>query len=141
MSIEDSEIFTENKPLVDFVITEGQNLHLDYVEARYIHLTSEGYTFRNGALLGGGVTRTDGIGLRVLHNGNLVFLTTAKLNRDSLSELVRRAKSMVLAAKRKKPIQFSQEPVVEDEWKTPYQIAFAEVPVEEKQQYFATMDQ
>lgn len=140
MSQNDKEIFENHKPLVDFLIQKGQTLKLDYVEARYIHLRGEGYTFRNGALLGGGVNQTDGIGLRVRHQGNLVFLTTARLTKDALLDLINRAKSMVSAVKRKKPIEFSEEPVVQDEWSTPYQIPFSEVPVEEKQQYFTEMD-
>ncbi|WP_457557817.1 TldD/PmbA family protein [Candidatus Harpocratesius sp.] len=140
MNTEDEDIFTNNLKLAELIIEEGQKSQLDYIEARYIHLRAEGYTLRNGLILGGGVTQSDGIGIRVLHNGNMVFLSTANMKAEFLQELVHQAKSMALASKRKNPIQFSEEKAVETKWKTPYQIKFKDIPIEQKQQYFIDID-
>lgn len=127
-------------PKIDYAIEYGQSIGCDFIEARYIVARNEGYTLRNSALLGGGVDETEGIGIRVLHNGNIAFTSTAKITKETIQEAVKMAKSMALATKRADPIEFSQEKPVQTHWSTDVGSPFSEISPEEKTSYFYEMD-
>ncbi|MHA1521917.1 MAG: TldD/PmbA family protein [Promethearchaeota archaeon] len=128
-------------PIIDYAVEYGQQLGCNYIEARYIEARDEGYTLRNGLLLGGGITSTRGVGVRILHRGNIAFTSTATITKESIQEIVQMAKSMSQSMTRSEPIQFSEEKSVETRWSTPCEIPFQDIPVEQKQEYFREIDQ
>ena len=127
-------------PLIDYAVEYGQQLGCDYIEARFIEARDEGYTLRNGMSLGGGISSSSGVGVRILHRGNIAFTSTATLTKENVQEIVQMAKSMTQSSERSQPIQFSDEKSVETRWSTPCKISFRDIPTEQKQEYFREID-
>ena len=130
----------DGKKLTNYAVEYGSSLNCDYIEARFLNSRKEGYTTRNGVLLGGGVNTSSGIGVRILHQGNIAFTSTAKLTKDSIKKIVDIAKSMTSVSTRKKPIQFSSESSVQTKWETPVETSFDDVSIEDKQQFLTDID-
>ncbi|HUU78993.1 MAG TPA: TldD/PmbA family protein [candidate division Zixibacteria bacterium] len=121
---------------VDFGIKKGAN----YIEARFVNSCDEGYTTRNGSIIGAGEKNTNGIAIRVLTDGGIGFCSTAKLEKTNIENVVETAIKMAKASKRKEPIIFSEEKIVDTKWKTTVKQQFADVSDEEKIKFILDLD-
>jgi TldD protein len=133
-------IMNNGKDIADFAVDFGNKKGASYVEARFVDSRNEGYTARNGDIISGGSHQTGGIGIRVLVDGNLGFCSTAKLEKDEIQDAIIVAIKMAQATKRKEPITFSEEKVVEASWETKVKQRFADISEEEKKNFILSLD-
>ncbi len=128
------------KDLADFAIDYGASRGASYIEARVVASRNESYAARNGVILGGGITYSNGIAIRVLANGGMGFCSTASLTKTGIENGIEEAIKLAKASKRKIPITFSEEEVVQTKWKSPVKIKFEEISIEEKQNFLIDLD-
>jgi len=126
--------------IADFAVEYGTKKGAKYIEARFVDSRKEGYTTRNGAIIGGGETSTQGIGIRVLTNEGIGFCSTAKLDKENIEKVIDIALKMAKASKRKTPIVFSEEDVVKAKWQTKVKQHFEDMSSEEKVNYVLGLD-
>ncbi len=129
-----------HKELTEFAVSYGQSKNCDFLEARYVDSRDEGYTTRNGVILGGGVNTSSGIGIRILYQGNIAFVSTANLTKESIEKIIDIGISMAKSSKRTDPIVFSPEDIVQTKWQTPIRSPFEEIAIEEKQLFLKNVD-
>ncbi|MFW9830386.1 MAG: TldD/PmbA family protein [Candidatus Thorarchaeota archaeon] len=118
--------------LVHYGVEFGDVEGAKYIELRYVQSVTEGYSTRNGEILTAGSTETAGIGIRVLANGGIGFVSTAKLEKPEIERAVKTAIKLARASKRKVPLILSDEPSVQTTWKVPVRTAFADISSETK---------
>ncbi|MDH4213860.1 MAG: TldD/PmbA family protein [Candidatus Thorarchaeota archaeon] len=105
------------KDIAEYCIQIGQDLGCNYVEARYVKDLTRGLAFRNGEPVSGGFSPTEGIGVRVLVDGNMGFATFDRLERNLAKESITTAYRMAKNAKRKVPIDLGEPVVNRAKWK------------------------
>lgn len=118
--------------LVHHGVEFGDTNGADYIELRYVRYLTEGYTTQNGDILSAGSTETRGIGIRVLANGGIGFVSTVELDKPGIEQAIKTAIRLARSSKRKTPLILSKEPAVQTTWKVPVKIPFADVTVETK---------
>ncbi|MCP4764164.1 MAG: TldD/PmbA family protein [archaeon] len=128
------------KDIADFAVDFGTSNGASYVEARLVSVKDETYSARNGMFLAILGSETKGIGIRVLADGGMGFASSEQLDKDSIRDLVNVTIKMAKASKRKDPIVFSEEDVVETNWKTPVKTKFVDVSIDEKKSYLKNLD-
>lgn len=128
------------KDLTDFAVKTGTKQGADYIEARFVDTRTEGYTTRNGAIIGAGKKTSKGIAIRLLTEGGMGFSSTAKLEKKEIEQAIKIAMKMAKASERKEPIVFSEEKPVEAKWKTKVKRPFEEVSDEEKIAFVKELD-
>ncbi len=128
------------KDIADFAVEFGASKGASYVEARFVDSREEGYTTRNGEMIGAGEKHIRGVGIRVLVNGGLGFCSMAKLEREYVREAIERAMKMAKASNREEPIVFSEEEVVEEKWQTKVEQEFEDVSDEQKREFVMGLD-
>lgn len=128
------------KDIADFAVEFGVSKGASYVEARFVTSREEAYTTRNGAIIGAGEKQSSGLGIRVLVDGAMGFCSTAKLEKKSIEKEIRVAIKMARASRRKEPITFSEEEVVQAKWQTKVKREFEDVTDEEKKQFIIGLD-
>jgi TldD protein len=118
--------------LVDYGVEYGSAQGAKYIELRYVKFVEEGYSTRNGDILAAGTTKTAGIGIRALANGNIGFVAIPKLDRREIEQAVDTAIRLAQSSKRKFPLVLSEEPSVQTKWKVPVKTPFADIASEDK---------
>ncbi len=96
--------------VVHHCIEFGRSIGATYVEARLERRVARGLAFRNGELISGGRSPTEGIGVRLLVDGNAGFASFDRMSRELAEEAVRAAFKMAKNAHRRDPIDLG-EPV------------------------------
>jgi len=93
------------------IIERGLALGAKYVEVRFQNDYGYSVTLRNNKLMGTGVFKTKGVGIRVLVNGSLGFAATNSLDLEDLYKTVENAyiRAKATSRLRKNPIEFSEE--------------------------------
>lgn len=128
------------KDIADFAVEFATSKGASYAEARFVDSREEGYTTRNGRIIGAGEKRSRGVGVRVLAEGGMGFCSTAKLEKKKVEEEIRRAIKMAKASNRREPIVFSEEEVVRTKWETKVEQEFEDVSDEEKRGFVIGLD-
>ena len=128
------------KDIADLAVDFGISAGASYVEARFVDAKEEGYTARNGGIIGAGERESKGIGVRVLADGGLGFCSTARLEKENMKKSIATAIRMAKASRRKEPITFSQEQTVEAKWKTKAKEDFEDISDEQKRQFVTGLD-
>ena len=126
--------------IAEYAVDYGTKKGAAYIEARFVDARNEGYTTRNGAIIGGGETFSEGIGIRVLADGGIGFCSTAKLEKEHIEKAIVVALKMAQASKRKEPLVFSEEDVVETKWQTKVKEHIEDKSDEEKIQFVVDLD-
>ncbi|MHA1212827.1 MAG: PmbA/TldA family metallopeptidase [Candidatus Heimdallarchaeota archaeon] len=126
--------------IADFAVEYGTKEGAKYIEARFIDSRQEGYATRNGSIIGGGVIYSEGIGIRVLTKEGIGFCSTAKLDKNNIKKAIDIALKMARASKRKTPIIFSEEEVVETKWETDVKQHIEDISDEEKIAFITGID-
>ncbi|MHA1271991.1 MAG: TldD/PmbA family protein [Promethearchaeota archaeon] len=129
-----------NIDIADYAVKYGMNNNVEYIEARIIATTEETYTARNGRFLGIVQNERQGMGIRILKNGNFAFGSTEKLETKNIESLIDELIKIADGYKRKEPITLSEEKVEVAEWKTEVKIPFKDIAREEKQQFIRDLD-
>lgn len=107
----------DGKDIAEYCIKVGQDLGCSYVEARYVRDLTRGLAFRNGEPVSGGFSPTEGIGVRILAEGNMGFASFDRLEKNLASESIATAYKMAKNAKRKTPIDLGEPIANEAKWK------------------------
>lgn len=130
----------DGKDIADYAVEYGTKKGASYIEARIQDTRTEGYTTRNGDIFGGGTSISAGIGIRVLADGGIGFASTANLEKQNVEKAIAIAIKMAKASKRKDPIVFSEEDVVQTKWQTKVKQHFEDVSSEEKIKFVTDLD-
>jgi TldD protein len=128
------------KDLADIAVAYGSSRGASYVEARVVASRNENYAARNGVLLGGGISFSSGIAIRVLVNGSMGFCSTPNLTKIGVEDGVEKALKLAKVSQRKNPIRFSEEEIVQTKWKSPVKNKFEDISIEEKQNFLIDLD-
>jgi len=138
--IKKSDKMEDGKDIADYAIEYGTSKGASYVEARFIDSWDESYSARNGMFLGILENTRKGIAIRVIANGGMGFGSTEQLNKSSIEDLLNTIIRMAKASKRKEPIKFSEEEIVETNWKPEVRQNFIDISREEKKSYIKDLD-
>ncbi len=130
----------DGKKLADHAVKYGKSLGADYVEARFVDSINENYFSRNGKFLSIQKKPNRGIGIRVLVNGGIGFGSVERFEKDEIEDRIESIAKMAELSDREKPIELSNEEVVEDRWEVPVKIAFEDVTEEEKRRFVKRLD-
>ncbi|MHA1369890.1 MAG: TldD/PmbA family protein [Promethearchaeota archaeon] len=132
--------FSRHKDTILKCIDFGADQGADYLEIRYIHTINEGTGMINGEVLSAVKSESEGVGIRALVDGGLAFVSTARLNRVDIEDSIRKAIRLARATRRKRPIRFSEEDIVQVHWAVPVEIPFTEVSTQAKIERLAELD-
>ncbi|MHA1680283.1 MAG: TldD/PmbA family protein [Promethearchaeota archaeon] len=132
--------FPKHQDMIVRCVDFGRDRGADYLEIRYIHAFNEGTGTINGEILSAVKSESKGIGIRVLVGGGISFVSTARLKRGDIEDAIEKAIRLARATKRKNPIIFSEENVVETKWSVPVKIPFTDVDAEEKMNRLVELD-
>jgi len=132
----------EYEDLAEYAIEMGEKLGVDYIEARLQKNLNNVFLLKNGVPEASGIESSFGIGIRVLVNGGMGFVSinhfTKKLVEEKVEEAIKIAKAS--SKVRKKPILLSEEKTVEGTWKTTFKQNPLDVPPEEKLRILLDVD-
>ena len=122
------------RELADFAIEYAGKLGAEYAEARFQNDLKNMYLLVNGKPDVGRFVRSSGIGIRVLVDGGLSFLSVNKPDKELLKKRVEEAMKMARSSAKtmKKPIRLSSEKTFKKEWEVKPKVSFEDVSVEEK---------
>lgn len=126
--------------LVEFAIEHAQNQGSSFAEARLIESEEETYVTLNGMFVSVQKKPNFGLGLRVIADGGVAFVSTGVLNKDEVETRVETAVKMAKLGNRRDPIVLSEEEQIETQWKTPVERPFEDVTDEEKRKYIKNVD-
>jgi TldD protein len=131
-----------DKSLAEFCIKLAQNFGAEYSEVRLENSWGDGYALRNGIPEPSGFSEDTGVGIRVLANGGLGFASTNKLDKKSITGLVRKA--VLSASKAGKlnstKIKFVQEPSNKANIIQKQKISFESISAKQKLDYLQYLD-
>ncbi len=101
--------------LVEKAIDKGESLGAKYIEARLVNLSLNATLLKNGVPEIGALTRSKGIGIRVLKNGGMGFASFNEMTKDEMEIAVAFATKMAESTgkKRKTEITFTEEKTYE----------------------------
>ena len=120
--------------LVTYALKCCELRRVDYADAKYMDTKIESISFKNESLEIMNRTKKRGMGIRVLKNGSWGFASTNELTRDKITELAESAVKIAKASSlvRKFEIELADEPIYEDNVKTPVKKDPFEVEIDEK---------
>jgi TldD protein len=143
-SVNHKDNMGENKlqELIDFAVEYAQKSGAEYAEARFQKDLRNMYLMINGKPNVGRFIRSSGIGIRVLVNGGLSFLSVNKPDKELLKKRIKEAVKMARSSTktRKKPIGLSSEKTLKEKWQVKPKVSFDDVPVEEKMELLSDVD-
>ncbi len=130
------------RELASFAVEYAEKLGAEYAEARFQNDLKNMYLLVNGKPDVGRFVRSSGIGIRVLVDGGLTFLSVNKPDRGLLKKRVQETVKIARASAKtmKKPIRMSSEKTFTQEWKVKPKVSFEDVPVEEKMRLLMDVD-
>lgn len=80
-----------HEDISDFAVNYAVKKGADYAEARAEHCEGTAFSMKNGILHAAGFERQDGIGVRLIVNGAMQFLSTNELSKSVLREMINKA--------------------------------------------------
>ncbi|MCG3216964.1 MAG: TldD/PmbA family protein, partial [Candidatus Heimdallarchaeota archaeon] len=88
--------------LVEKAIDKGESLGAKYIEARLVNLSLNATLLKNGVPEIGALTRSKGIGIRVLKNGGMGFASFNEMTKDEMEIAVAFATKMAESTGKKR---------------------------------------
>jgi len=130
------------RELVTLAVEYAQKLGAQYAEARFQNDLKNMYLLVNGKPDVGRFTRASGIGIRVLVDGGLGFLSANKPHKEPLKKLIKEAVKMARssAKTKKKPIRLSHEKTFKEQWQVKPKVSFEDVSAEDKMELLVDVD-
>ena len=80
-----------HEELADFAVNYAVGKGADYAEARAEHSEGTSFSMKNGILYAAGFEREDGVGVRLIIDGAMQFLSTNELSKKLLGNMIDRA--------------------------------------------------
>ncbi len=129
--------------LIEFALDLALKMGASYAEARYQENDGMNFSLKNGELQGVGVTKTSGIGVRVLLNGGMGFASTNLLDKDAIRSAVESAVHLAKSASRvrKEPVEFSEEEFHVVKYEVGMKKDFRNAGFEEKMEYLKRIEE
>lgn len=123
------------KQLADVALNAAKSKGAAYADARIARYLNQSITTRENKVESISNTESYGIGIRVLVNGSWGFVSTDKLDKESIAKAAMRAVEIAKVNSKlmAEPVQLApQKGYGEVSWKTPIEVNGFEVPVKEK---------
>ena len=130
------------KELADFAVEYAGKLGAEYAEARFQNDLKNMYLLVNGKPEVGRFVRSSGIGIRVLIDGGMSFISINKPDHELLKKRVKEAVKIARSSAKtmKKPIRLSPEKTFQKEWEAKPKVPFQDVSLEEKMGLLSDID-
>lgn len=119
---------------MDFAIRNGAN----YSEARLESVVSECFMLKNGRVESPIISETSGVGIRILSNNSLFFLSFDRPEKGLAKKEIK--KVIRLSKEKSAGINFSEEKVRKASWKTHQKTKILNVSPEEKLSYLLDLE-
>ncbi|MBN2454295.1 TldD/PmbA family protein [Candidatus Woesearchaeota archaeon] len=119
--------------LADFAVDYAIKLGASYADARMESTSNSGFLLRNGVPQISGFDRVTGLGLRVIVNNTLGFVSINQIEKEKVRTLVERGMKVTKnAARIKEEIKLSDEEVHEDKYEVKQKINLEDASPAEK---------
>jgi len=132
-----------DEDLAEFCVNFAQKNGASYSECRFISTSEDGYILKNGIPESSILTTSKGVGIRVLANGGLSFLSINKLDdRKNIKSKIKEAIRLAKASSKtlKEPISLSKEKIIKDSWQLKPKIKFENIDPKEKMDYLIDIE-
>jgi TldD protein len=126
--------------LSEYAVELGSTLGASYTEVRFVREATEGFSTRNGDILSAGKNEREGMGIRVLVDGNLGFCSLDELAKESIEDSMKSTVATARRSGRKDPIEMSDEEVHEDSWESEVKVPFEDVGMDNKVDFLTELD-
>ena len=123
-----------DEDLADFAVAYSVEKGASYAEARVEHSSGDGFGLRNGNLDISGIDTITGIGCRIIAGGSNSFVSTNRMEKSKIRELIDTAVKTARASARlrKEPVELSGEPVHNRRYEAQEKIRLADTDSKEK---------
>ncbi len=128
--------------LVNLAVEHAEKLGADYAEARFQSDLKNMYLLVDGKPDVGRFVRSSGIGIRILVDGGLGFLSLNRPDKKRLRKRVRETMKIARSSAKtmQRSIQLSSEKTVQEEWEVRPEIPFADISVKDKMSLLLDID-
>ncbi|MHA1637873.1 MAG: TldD/PmbA family protein [Candidatus Thorarchaeota archaeon] len=120
----------DGKDLAEFCVEYGRSLGAQYVEARFVNQYVTGLAYRNGEPISGGMSPSNGIGVRLLVEGNMGFAAFDGLEKETAKLAIDSSFKMAKSAKRRDPIDFGESVTNKAKWEVPVKQSLRDVDID-----------
>ena len=121
-----------DKDIADFAVNYALKQGASYAEARLENIKANGFVLRNGIPELSGFERNYGIGIRLISNGVLGFISTDNLKKKDLKALINKSITTQNISKKKENLIFSKSKSIKDKDILKQKINFEDISPEEK---------
>lgn len=125
------------KDLAEFCVEFAQKNGANYSEARFVSVSEEEYILKNGVPESPIFTTTKGIGIRVLVDGGLSFLSINKFDKEEIKSRIKEAIKMAKVSSKllNEPIRLSEEKIFKKKWEVKQKIKLVNIDPRRKIDY------
>ncbi len=123
-----------------YAVKYGKSLGVDFLEARAELVRSQTFIMKNGVLDATGYDVKEGIGIRVLHDGSLSFVTVEDLTKEKIKDAVEYALKLAKSSERKDKIKFSKEKSSKAKWTVKEKEKLDDVSLKDKIDFLKNVD-
>ncbi len=121
-----------DKDIANFAVNYALKLGATYAEARLENIQANGFVLRNGIPELSGFERNYGIGIRLIKNEVLGFISTDNLRKEHLKLLIKKSVISQEKSKKKEKINFSKSKTIKDKDIVKQKINLQDISPEEK---------
>lgn len=120
--------------LADFAVDCASRLGASYVEARLEEGSSSGFVLKNGIPQVSGFDTMQGLGVRLIVNGSINFVSTNQPTKPLIKSLIERGIRLAKSSCKlmKSPIELSDEPAHEKKYEVKQKVKLGDVDVDTK---------
>ncbi|MFH1850539.1 MAG: TldD/PmbA family protein [archaeon] len=130
-----------DRDLADFAVEASLKAGASYAEARLESSTSTGFLLKNGIPQVSCFDRATGLGMRIIVNKSLGFVSTNVLNKERIRALIDKAVGTAKSASRiTEPVELSAESPHKDSYKVRQKTSILDVSAEEKLGHLMEID-
>lgn len=129
-----------DKDLADFSVDYALKLGASYAEARLEDINANGFVLRNGIPELSGFERNYGIGIRLIKNGVLGFISTDNSSKKHLRSLIKKSASSQEKSKKKEKLIFSKSKSINDKDIVKQKINTQDISPEEKIKFLSEIE-
>ncbi|MCP3681178.1 MAG: TldD/PmbA family protein [bacterium] len=119
--------------LAEFALKKATTLGASYADVRLESTTANGFLLKNGVPQISGFDKISGLGLRLIINGTLGFVSTNELEKNKIKELIERsAKKLNSASKIGENVKLSEETTAVANYEVKQKVKLADISPKEK---------
>ncbi len=129
-----------DKDIANFAVNQALKQGATYAEARLEDIEANGFVLKNGIPELSGFERNSGIGIRLISNGVIGFISTDNLNKEHLKNLIKNSITSQKKTKRKDDLKFSEAKTIKDKDIIKQKIKLCDISPEEKLNYLQDIE-